>query len=139
MTLAGILQFSLLLLVSMFSFVTNRDIFSPVKWYLLVLLIFFAEILWKPYSLTIHLTYTCLILFGAIAASIELRLNRIYLTRIDNNKWYIRNPTKIALLLWAFSIPSIMAQLYMISHFGGDLFPGPGCLAEAMEFKFLYE
>ena len=25
----------------------------------------------------------------------------------------------------------------MISHFGGDLFPGPGCLAEAMEFKFL--
>jgi len=25
----------------------------------------------------------------------------------------------------------------MISHFGGDLFPGPGCLAEVMEFKFL--
>ncbi len=25
----------------------------------------------------------------------------------------------------------------MISHFGGDLFPGPGCLAEAISFKFL--
>jgi len=25
----------------------------------------------------------------------------------------------------------------MMSHFGGDLFPGPGCLAESMEFKFL--
>ncbi len=25
----------------------------------------------------------------------------------------------------------------MISHFGGDFFPGPGCLAESMEFKFL--
>ncbi len=25
----------------------------------------------------------------------------------------------------------------MISHFGGALFPGPGCLAESMEFKFL--
>ncbi|TFG07602.1 MAG: MaoC family dehydratase [Promethearchaeota archaeon] len=25
----------------------------------------------------------------------------------------------------------------MISHFGGDLFPGPGCLAETIEFKFL--
>lgn len=25
----------------------------------------------------------------------------------------------------------------MISHFGGDLFPGPGCLAETISFKFL--
>ncbi|MFX0069596.1 MAG: MaoC family dehydratase [Candidatus Hermodarchaeota archaeon] len=25
----------------------------------------------------------------------------------------------------------------MISHFGGELFPGPGCLAETIEFKFL--
>jgi 3-hydroxybutyryl-CoA dehydratase len=25
----------------------------------------------------------------------------------------------------------------MISHFGGDLFPGPGCLAEEIYFKFL--
>lgn len=25
----------------------------------------------------------------------------------------------------------------MISHFGGDLFPGPCCLAEKIEFKFL--
>ena len=25
----------------------------------------------------------------------------------------------------------------MISHFGGELFPGPGCLAEEIEFKFL--
>ena len=25
----------------------------------------------------------------------------------------------------------------MISHFGGDLFPGPGCLAEEISFKFL--
>ena len=25
----------------------------------------------------------------------------------------------------------------MISHFGGDLFPGPGCLAETIELKFL--
>jgi 3-hydroxybutyryl-CoA dehydratase len=25
----------------------------------------------------------------------------------------------------------------MICHFGGDIFPGPGYLAEAMEFKFL--
>ena len=25
----------------------------------------------------------------------------------------------------------------MISHFGGDLFPGPGCLAEEIAFKFL--
>ena len=25
----------------------------------------------------------------------------------------------------------------MISHFGGDLFPGPGSLAEEIEFKFL--
>lgn len=25
----------------------------------------------------------------------------------------------------------------MISHFGGDLFPGPGCLAEHIEFDFV--
>jgi acyl dehydratase len=25
----------------------------------------------------------------------------------------------------------------LISHFGGDLFPGPGCLAEHIEFDFL--
>ena len=25
----------------------------------------------------------------------------------------------------------------MISHFGGNLFPGPGCLAEEISFKFL--
>ena len=25
----------------------------------------------------------------------------------------------------------------MISHFGGDLFPGPGCLAETINLKFL--
>jgi len=25
----------------------------------------------------------------------------------------------------------------MISHFGGELFPGPGCLAEEISFKFL--
>ncbi|MBD3256279.1 MAG: enoyl-CoA hydratase [Candidatus Lokiarchaeota archaeon] len=25
----------------------------------------------------------------------------------------------------------------MISHFGGDLFPGPGCLAETISFKFV--
>lgn len=25
----------------------------------------------------------------------------------------------------------------MISHFGGDLFPGPGCLAETIDLKFL--
>jgi hypothetical protein len=118
MTFEGLLQLIFIVIIGILSFITNKDVFSPTKWYLLTLLIYFAEIFWESYPLEVHLTYTMLVLIGGIFALAEQRLCFCNVSS-DNSIRNFQNPTKIALLIWILSIPSVLAQIYMIKHLGG--------------------
>lgn len=119
MTLLGGTQLLIFLAVSAFSYFTNKDIFSPVKWYLVTILIYFGSIYWGRYSLEIHATYFLFILLGAVFVVLEKR-NSLHLTPFLSNILNGRRFAEKWWLIWVLTIPSLIANFYMVFHFGGS-------------------
>jgi hypothetical protein len=122
MNLLGLIQLIVFLMVSTFSCHTNKDIFSPTKWYLLTLFIFFGSIFFSPYPLEIHITYFALLMLGFLFAILE-KGNKYNLT-IDksfnlNSQGYAEKKGWGGEVIWILTIPSIIAQFYIIYSFDG--------------------
>jgi len=117
MTLEGSIQLILFLMVFAVSYHKNKDIFSPTKWYLATLFIFFGAIFFSPHSLEIHVTYFIFLVLGVFGAILEKGNKQLSIYRPINlssrsyaEKWWI---------IWILTIPSVIAQFYMIFSFGG--------------------
>lgn len=106
----------------MLSIAANRDIFSPAKFFLLFLGVFFGDIFVAHYRFEIVLIYICLLLTAALLVAIEHRWLRhahdrgaVSQTSAPANQRKVRH-----LLLWFLSMFPIGAQVILI-HFAGGL------------------
>lgn len=120
----AILIASFMLLILAICYCLNTDIFSPVKFYFLYLMIFFLGIYIEPQKPLVYLVYVLYMLFGLIAAIVErviiqdVRIRRVVVRRPTlsgpfTNEWRV-----IVLIFLVSSIP-LFAQLYFIQIMGG--------------------
>ena len=107
----------------LFSLKTNPDIFSPTKFFLLFLTVFHLDIVLNDYPLEHELV---VIIYIAIAAVLSLQeIDGKKNLRLPNlNYKSLRSHTLFPLsfatgLIWAFTIPALIAQIYFISASGG--------------------
>ena len=111
-----LLSSSLFLLVIL-SFSIQKDNFSPSKFYILFLIIYFADIFINEKSIYVYVTYMLYILFGFLFVFID-RYSNNKPTRSILNKMVL-NQRRILLVLWILTLIPILSQLYLISYFGG--------------------
>ena len=113
-----IILISLFLVIAFFSIFTNRDLFSPAKYYLLSFLIFFGSIAgYNQYSQAVRLLSLLVLMIGALAAIFES-------ARLPVVKHFssTAEPTKelsVLRRIWLFTTIPILAQAYLIVIAGG--------------------
>ena len=119
--MVGLILFGVLLLAASFSIATNRDIFSPAKFYFLTLFIFFGDIFFSSYNYDIYATYLCLIALGLNIVLLENFLTKRNYFRNERIQYSItsRKLDRITTILWLISLFPIMAQIWIINYFGG--------------------
>ena len=102
------------------SFKTNKDYFSPVKFYLAYLFMYFFDIFINNYTFKIHLVYLYLISLGFVFILIEnyIMKDMVLETKL---KWYrsLKSQRKFIYLIWFLSSIPILAQFYLIYLDGG--------------------
>ncbi|MCA4001957.1 oligosaccharide repeat unit polymerase [Vibrio vulnificus] len=112
------IYFYLFLFLIVFSFYRNIDVFSPSKVYLVIFATFFGEVFWKvQVDLVINL-----IIFSLLIFSLLIILLESHVPIINNGRGFSfdsRKIKKIVFKLWVCSAVPIIAQLYLLSKFGG--------------------
>jgi hypothetical protein len=108
--------------VSILAYWLNRDLVSPVKLYLLTLLICFFDIFVTPYRLEICCIYLGLLTIPLILSFYESSACGMYAGLVRKHS---RSPshrgsgTKAVVLLWTLTIIPIASMTYLVVHFGG--------------------
>lgn len=117
-----ILLIGLLSIIAIFlALFINKDLFSPSKWYLLSLVIYFFDIYITPQYEIIYFIYTIFLLLGILFIFLEKKLIGRKYSDIKNKQKVYFNEKKILLILWTISLIPIFAQLYLIYYMGGFL------------------
>jgi oligosaccharide repeat unit polymerase len=116
----GYVLFSLSMLVGIVAVFTNHDLFSPAKFYLLYLVVFFADIFRSPYLNEIYVTYLLLLGIAGVAVILEAEfagtsgLSRLATFRVPDQP-----SRRVVVVLWILSCLPLLAQWYMIQRAGG--------------------
>ncbi len=100
--------------------ITNRDLFSPAKFYLFSFVLFYVGLYFKPTAaFEIWFLVLLVLLVGVGAVLSEMS---------PGGQFSPRTPAKVPLLvggrfftalIWVLSAPAILSQLYLIQLFGG--------------------
>ena len=114
--LAVFILFSGLLLTSL---LLNRDVFTPSKFYILYLLIYFLDIYFNIQNNEVYLIYIYYVIFGYFITIFEA----IYLTETKNLSFkksdYLLNESSVLIFIWLISLVPLIVQVYLIYSFGG--------------------
>lgn len=120
MTNIGLILFFFFLLVVCFALIANRDIFSPTKWFLATLGVYFSDIFFSVYIFEIYVIYFIILLAITIFIDIERKLKPSFKStygQYSNIKHgYSCRYNVVFMVLF---IPSLFAQFYLINLFGG--------------------
>lgn len=103
------------LILVLFSILKNKDLFSPAKFYLLNIGIYFAKIFIKEYSIYINLIYAILLFIGFFLIVFEPKYNIGKMSQQNKEKLPLKYHTSI----WLLSMIPIMAQMILIKQSGG--------------------
>jgi oligosaccharide repeat unit polymerase len=110
-----ILYFGLLLT----TFIVNRDVFSPSKFYVLYLFVYFSDIYFNQQYIEVYVIYIYYVLFGYIITLFEA----IYLAGDKNARprrtGYLPQESTVLFFLYGVSLIPVIAQVYLIYSFGG--------------------
>jgi len=119
--MVGLLLFIALVLGVVFSIVTNRDIFSPTKFYFLSIFLFFSDIFFSTYNYGIYVCYIIFIVIGLNIALFEKVMTKREYWGNEKIQYSIssRKLKRITIILWLISLFPIMAQIWLINYFGG--------------------
>lgn len=114
--LAAFALFAGLLLTS---FIINRDVFSPSKFYVLYLFVYFSDIYFNQQYDEVYLIYIYYVLLGYIITFFEA----IYLAEAKNiravKSEYLPKESTVLIFMWGISLIPVIAQVYIIYSFGG--------------------
>lgn len=122
MTDIGIVMLVVWIAIGGFMLATNRDQLSPAKVLHIYLLMFFLAILYRNEGIAMYLTYVvllCASLFIGLNEALSLKHETFrfdYATRLNFTDKQVRI---LLILLCIGSLVPVLAQLYMISSFGG--------------------
>lgn len=110
----------LLVFTMLFSLLTNRDMFSPGKFYLVSLVLFYVGALAHTDDYELWLLILLVLLVGIAAVCLEANAMPLpaahRVTRPDVARHKERN---VALWIWLASLPAIGAQIFMVRIFNG--------------------
>jgi oligosaccharide repeat unit polymerase len=117
MTDIGLTFFVAYVVTVCFALYANRDVFSPTKWFLLTLGVFFADLFFAVYIAEIYFVYGCILALLWVFIVVESRVRpAVSLTRIKVEHTYTARLHMIFLVLLS---PAIIAQIYLVQLFGG--------------------
>lgn len=117
-----LLVFILLLITGVIlAFQSNRDYFSPVKFYFLFLLVYFFDIFLNDQIIEVYFIYSIFLILGIYFAIWEGYLvkkqNIKFLKPLD--KPFLLNPQSATKLIWLLSLIPVGVQFYLFSLDGG--------------------
>jgi oligosaccharide repeat unit polymerase len=105
------------------SYVMNKDLFSPVKFYFIALITYFFDIFLNPQIDDVYESYILYLAFGFILIFVEARMLLRFSSVLDKfrkrAKPTLNNPLKVFSVIFLLSAIPIFAQLYLISKMGG--------------------
>jgi len=108
---------------ALLSLLANRELFTPVKFYFLSILLYFLDVFLSPQLPEIYIIYFCYILFGLLLIFLEKKLISNFKYTMDRFRERksptLVNPNIIFTCLLFLTIIPILSQYYMISLSGG--------------------
>lgn len=108
---------------ALLSVLANRELFTPVKFYFLSILLYFLDVFLSPQLPEIYIIYFCYILFGLLLIFLEKKLIANFKYTMDRFRERksptLVNPNIIFTCLLFLTIIPILSQYYMISLSGG--------------------
>jgi len=111
---------SLLILTMLFSLLTNRDVLSPGKFYLMSFVLFYAGALASPGDYELWLLILLVLLIGVAMVCLEANARPAPAIRgagrFHGSKAEERN---VAWWIWLTSVPAMAAQIYIVQFFNG--------------------
>jgi oligosaccharide repeat unit polymerase len=93
---------------------SNRDLFSPIKLYLLTLFICFFDIFVNPYRLEI-----CCVYLGLLALAVALSRFEASTVRTPRMRTKAVSERRAVAFLWISTTIPVASMTYLVSYFGG--------------------
>ena len=108
------------LLAVIFSLLTNRDVFSPGKFYLISFIMFYAGALASPDDHELWLLVLLVLMVGIATVCLETHSPppRAFRGAREPGPGP-RRERSVALWVWLATLPAIAAQIYIVQLFGG--------------------
>lgn len=110
---------SLLVLTGGFAFLTNRDMFSPGKFYLISFTMFYAGALVSPDDYELWLLMLLVLLIGVGTVCMESGGAQRIPRDPQRADRLVPSERNVALWVWFASLPAIAAQVYIVHFFNG--------------------
>jgi len=100
---------------------TNKDLFTPAKFFVAYMFLFHFELVYIDYNLEFYLTYFCLLILASCFVVFEATFpNFISLMQTDNRPSSLQRTYLITIFsVWILSSVPIAVQFYFISISGG--------------------
>jgi hypothetical protein len=115
----NILVCSLLVLTGALAFLTNRDMFSPGKFYLISFMMFYAGALASPDEYELWLLMLLVLLIGVATVCLEAGAALQIPREAQLPQRSSSGERNVAFWIWVASLPAIAAQVYIVHHFDG--------------------
>lgn len=121
MTVAGVMLLFLWVLAVVWALMRLPDMFSPEKWFLMSLGLFFSALMFQQYDAIYYILWivTLGVILTAAAVGGGQRSGRYFIRRGGARTLNLNVRPTVYLLLLALSVPGVLAQLYLVSLFGG--------------------
>lgn len=113
----GMFLLFLLFIGVLYSYVKNKDLFSPSKWYFLYIFYFFKNIFFREYSIEIYVIYFLLIFLGFVFVSLESKATKHSMVAVYKKEKLI-NQNQIFIFLLLLSILPIITQWNFVKSYG---------------------
>lgn len=111
----NILFIFIFIILLILSFIKRTDIFSPLKIFLLNIIVFWGDIFIRDYNATVNVYFLTILSFGLIIFVLEGKSDKIS----DHNKIEFTSRKNIWIKLWILTLIPVFAQLALIVKMGG--------------------
>jgi len=111
----GLILFLIWVILFLISFKRRGDLFSPLRIFLLNILIFWGAVFFKNYSIEVYVYVLFILVFGIFIWFAEGGSSNLYYRQ----KLYIPKRITMWSKLWMLTCIPIFAQVYMVNEMGG--------------------
>ena len=107
----------LLIILVISSLIVQKDLFSPSKFYLLYLIIYLSDVFINDQNYYVYMAYSLYLAIGYVFVVLD-KSTPVFQAQRDVRSLAVKK-NRILITIWAFTLITVFAQLYLIVHFGG--------------------